>query len=107
MVPNAMPITANRPRNLPTSKADFGLFSGAAAVASALADCSASLVPASDTPEDMSEVTFDSLSEANLLICSFTKRPNLRYGDQKACRTLIGLSIILIIVASQSRPLRS
>jgi len=48
-----------------------------------------------------------SAAAACLAARSSIARTNFLYGDQKACRMLIGFSTILVIVASQSRPARS
>ena len=44
---------------------------------------------------------------ARLAICSSSRRTNFLYGAKKAWRMLMGLSTMRVIVASQSRPLRS
>jgi hypothetical protein len=41
-----------------------------------------------------------SAAAARLAICSSIIRTSFLYGDQKACRMLIGLEMILVIVAS-------
>src|SRR5574344_1060736 len=48
-----------------------------------------------------------SAAAARLATCASIMRMNFLYGDQKAWRMEIGLSMILETVASQSRPLRS
>jgi len=51
--------------------------------------------------------TSASAAAACLAARSSIIRTSFLYGDQKACRTLMGFSTILVIVASQSRPARS
>jgi hypothetical protein len=48
-----------------------------------------------------------SAAAARFATCSSIQRRIFLYGAQNACPTLIGLSMILAIVAFQSRPLRS
>ena len=48
-----------------------------------------------------------SAAAARLATCSSSSRTNFLYGAQKAWRMLMGLSTILVMVASQSRPWRS
>ena len=48
-----------------------------------------------------------SAAAARFATCSSSRRTNFLYGAQKAWRMLIGLSTILVMVASQSRPCRS
>ncbi|MCY1378599.1 hypothetical protein D9M69_662490 [compost metagenome] len=48
-----------------------------------------------------------SLAAARFATCSSISRTNFLYGAKKACATLVGFSISLVTVASQSRPWRS
>ena len=48
-----------------------------------------------------------SAAAARLATYSSIMRMNFLYGDQKACRMLMGLSTMLVMTASQSRPARS
>ena len=55
----------------------------------------------------MNEWASASPAAARLATCSSSRRTNRLYGDQNACRMLIGFSMIFVIVASQSCPRRS
>ena len=52
-------------------------------------------------------VTAASLVAARLATCSSTMRKNFLYGEKNAWPTLVGLSIRVVMRASQSWPLRS
>ena len=89
IMPNAIPMAAKIPANLAISNVVLG-----AAVASP------SFLIAASALVVMSSKALASFSAADLLIFSSTQLANLRYGVQKAWRIEMGLSIILVTVAS-------
>src|SRR5262245_9615219 len=108
------PISVNAPRNvasaavrpltatpsaatMPTS--NFGFSFGGPPVAAA--------APAAVAPACSRSLAACSAAAARLATVSSIQRSSFLYGDQNAWPMLIGLSMILAIVAFQSRPLRS
>lgn len=85
IMPRAIPIAANMPANLAISNC-CGVALGSAGVS-----CSLAVV---------SDMICESFSAALLLIRSSAHLATLLYGDQNACLIEMGLSMILVIVAS-------
>ena len=97
MAPSAPPMAPTatpRAATVPTS-----IFFGGGGALSALTVVSA--VEASLVEDSASAAA------ARFATCSSITRMNFLYGDQNACRMLIGLSTMWVITASQSRPCRS
>ena len=92
-------MAAKIPANLAMSKGFLTAAGAAPGAATAVVVASALAVRFSNAAA--------SFSSADLVNFSLHQRPNLRYGDQKASRTLMGFSLTWVMTASQSWPLLS
>lgn len=99
IIPRAIPIAANIPANLAMSNGGAADGTGADASAGVAGILGASVIFLL-----ASAIILASLSAADLFMKFSTVFAILRYGDQKACAMLIGLSMILVTTASQSSP---
>ncbi|MCY1552381.1 hypothetical protein D9M68_887740 [compost metagenome] len=106
MLPSATPMAATVPTSmrLLVGRIGPGL---AGAFADALASAGASAVATLPASVCSAACEPASLAAARFATCSSISRTNFLYGAKKACATLVGFSMSLVMVASQSRPWRS
>ena len=100
IIPNAIPMAAKIPAN-------FAISNGGAGAAAFPSAAAGTAVGTALIFSVAFFIIFASFSAALLLMRFSTAADILRYGDQKACDTLIGLSTIFVITASHSTPFSS